>query len=121
MINAINLLMRRRGIPGGFIRPGAAFWRGLFLYLPEAVGYFSKVIPLSGLRKDMEGYFCLVARSRASILGEEFVAERVNVELLYAGSSEAAIEGAVLPEDAVIVGENKSIGKGERVRPVSGF
>lgn len=80
---------------------------------------FNLVIPLEGLRKDMRGYYCLVARVRSGILGEEFRAERVDVELLYRGSREAAVEGPVFAEDAVIIGENQSIGGGSRVRPVS--
>lgn len=82
---------------------------------------FPKVIPLAGLRKDMEGYYCLIARTRTSILGEEFRAERVDVELLYLGSNEAAVEGSIFEEDMVIVGENKGISAGSRVRPVAGF
>ncbi len=122
VINAINLFDETEGVfQADLSGQELPFGAVCSFTCRKQSDIFSKVIPLSGLRKDMEGYFCLVARSRASILGEEFVAERVNVELLYAGSSEAAIEGAVLPEDAVIVGENKSIGKGERVRPVSGF
>ncbi len=80
---------------------------------------FTKVIPLSGLRKDMMGYYCLVARTRSSILGEEFRAERVNVQLILQGSHEAAVEGSIFENDAVITGEDKSIGEGDRVRPVS--
>ena len=80
---------------------------------------FAKVIPLEGLRKDMKGYYCLVARSRPSILGEEFRAERVEVQVLYRGSREAAIEGALLEEDRIIVRENQTIGEGDRVRVVT--
>lgn len=82
---------------------------------------FPKVIPLSGIRKDMTGYYCLVARTRSSILGEEFAAERVNIQILYQGSQEAAVEGSIFDEDRVITGENKTIGAGDRVRPVPGF
>lgn len=82
---------------------------------------FAKVIPLEGLRKDMKGYYCLVVRSRSSILGEELRAERVEVQVLYRGSREAAIEGAVLEEDRIIVRENQTIGEGDRVRVVTGW
>lgn len=82
---------------------------------------FDKVIPLAGLRKDMKGYYCLVARPISTILGEEFRAERVQVQVLYQGNQEVAVEGSVFDSDAVIVGENKAIGEGDRVRPVSGL
>lgn len=81
---------------------------------------FAKVIPLEGLRKDMKGYYCLVARSRSSILGEEFRAERVDVEVLHRGSREAAIEGMVLEEDRIIIREDQTIGEGDRVRVMTG-
>lgn len=80
---------------------------------------FEKVIPLAGLRKDMKGYYCLVARTRTSILGEEFRAERVDVQVILQGNQEAAVEGAIFQEDRVITGEDKTIGEGDRVRPVS--
>lgn len=79
------------------------------------------MIPLSALRKDMKGYYCLVARPVSTILGEEFRAERVNVEVLFRGREEAAVDGPVFDTDKVITGENKAIGEGSRVRPVSGF
>lgn len=82
---------------------------------------FSNVIPLAGLRKDMKGYYCLVARTRSTILGEEFQADRVDVQLVYQGSTEAAVEGALFEGDEVIIGENQTIREGSRVRPVSGF
>lgn len=78
---------------------------------------FDQVIPLEGLRKDMKGYYCLVARVHPAILGEEFRAERVEVQLLYRGSREAAVEGTFFAEDKIIIGENQSIGEGSRVRP----
>lgn len=82
---------------------------------------FPMVIPLEGLRKDMKGYYCLVARTHPAILGEEFRAERVNVELLYQGSQEAAVEGTIFDKDQVIIGENKTIHEGDRVRPTEHF
>ena len=82
---------------------------------------FDKVIPLEGLRKDMKGYYCLVARPVSTILGEEFRAERVEVQVLYQGNQEAAVEGSIFDSDRVIVGENKGIWEGARVRPVSEF
>ncbi len=82
---------------------------------------YDKVIPLTGLRKDMKGYYCLVARTVSTILGEEFRAERVDVQVLFQGYDEAAVDGAIFEGDKVIVGENQLIGEGSRVRPVQGF
>lgn len=84
-------------------------------------GIFEKVIPIQGLRKDVKGYYCLVARPRSAILGEEFRAERVEVQVLWQGDQEVAVEASLFEGDAVITGENQTIGEGSRVRPVSGF
>ena len=82
---------------------------------------FRQVIPLGALRKDMKGYYCLAARARSAILGEEFRAERVVVQLLSKGSTEAAIEGPIFEEDDIIVKSNQVIGEGDRVRKVPGL
>lgn len=82
---------------------------------------FRQVIPLGALRKDMKGYYCLAARARSAILGEEFRAERVDVQLLSKGSTEAAIEGPIFEEDDIIVKSNQVIGEGDRVRKVPGL
>lgn len=82
---------------------------------------FSQVIPVGGLRKDMKGYYCLVARSRSAILGEEFIAGRVDVQLLAEGSSEVAIEGPLMEDDEIIVKSNQVIKEGDRVRMVPGL
>ncbi|MCI9281868.1 MAG: hypothetical protein HFG56_01115 [Lachnospiraceae bacterium] len=80
---------------------------------------FRQVIPLQGLRKDMKGYHCLVVRPKRAILGEEFVAERVEVRVLELGNMEAAVEGALQNSDEIIVRSNQVIGEGMRVRPVN--
>lgn len=79
---------------------------------------YRQVIPLEGLRKDMKGYYCLIARPRKAILGEEFRAERIDVRLIYEGNTEAAVEGGLLESDLIIVRSNQVIGEGDRVRLV---
>ena len=99
------------------------------LFLGTVTGYecikqseaYQKVIPLQGLRKDTKGYYCLVARPKRAILGEEFVAERVEVRVLELGDTEAAVEGALQNSDEIIVRSNQIIGEGTRVRPVQEF
>ena len=81
---------------------------------------FWQVIPLKGLRKDMKGYYCLAARPKKGILGEEIMAERVNVQVLYEGNTEAAVEGALQKSDEIIVEGNQIIEEGDRVRVFEG-
>lgn len=80
---------------------------------------FNTVIPLSGLRKDITGYFCLVMQSRNAILGEKFRAERVDVKLLYSGDTAAAVEGPLMDGDLVISRSDRVVNEGDRVRPVT--
>lgn len=82
---------------------------------------YRQVIPIQALRKDTKGYYCLVARPGKTILGEEFRAERMNVEVLYEGSTEVAVKGGLQTEDSIIVRSSQVIGEGERVRLVDGF
>lgn len=122
VITRINLLGDTEGI-------FQADLEDLELPLGTVTGYvctkqsdlFPKVIPVTGLRKDMKGYYCLVARTSSSILGEEFRAERVEVQVVYEGSREVAVQGALFEGDQVIVGENQAIREGSRVRLVSSF
>lgn len=122
VITQMNLMGEKEGffladLDGAALAPGSVTTYSC----TKQSDIFAKVIPLEGLRKDMNGIYCLVAREHAAILGEEFRAERVNVEVLYRGSREAAVEGAIFEEDAVIVGENKGIAEGDRVRVVKSF
>lgn len=79
---------------------------------------YQKVIPLAALRKDMAGYYCLAVRTRKTVMGEEFWAERVNLTVLCQGDQEAAVEGGILDSDRLISAGNQVITPGMRVRPV---
>ncbi len=82
---------------------------------------YQNVIPLEALRRDMSGYYyCLVLRTRNAILGEEFFVERVDLTVLYQGSAEAAVEGALFDSDQIVTGSNQLISAGDRVRPAEG-
>lgn len=94
--------------------PGAA---GTFTSTKKSELY-NTVIPLKSLRKDVTGYFCLILQPQKTILGEEYRAVRVDVELLYGGDSMAAVEGPLMEGDEVISGSDRIVNAGDRVRPV---
>lgn len=79
---------------------------------------YETVIPIGGLRKDQDGYYCLVVRVRNQVLGEEQFAERVDLTVLEKGNQEAAVDGALYQEDAIIVESNKMVAHGSRIRLV---
>lgn len=80
---------------------------------------YQQVIPIQGLRKDNKGYYVLTAQARKTILGEEYYAVRKEVNLLYHGDTDAAVEGSLLSDDQVIISSNQIIQEGDRVRVVA--
>lgn len=77
---------------------------------------FETVIPLDGLRKDQSGYYCLVVRIQKGVLGEELVAERIDLTLLEKGNTEAAVEGALYQDDPIVVDSSRMVDRGSRIR-----
>lgn len=80
---------------------------------------YNTVIPSAALRRDTEGWYCLAARRQKTILGEEYRAVRIDLNLLLAGDVSAAVEGALSAEEPVITESDRVIGAGDRVRPMS--
>lgn len=62
---------------------------------------YDTLIPVSALRRDSEGYFCLVLRQNESVLGKGYVAHRMSVELLDSDREYCAVRG--LPSDEQVI------------------
>lgn len=77
---------------------------------------YETVIPISALRQDNKGYYVLVTETEKTILGEELKAVRLDVEVLEKSSSQAAVSGALGRGSRLILGSNKTIEAGDRVR-----
>ena len=75
-------------------------------------------IPLSALRLDSRNQpFVLVVEPSKSIMGDEQQARKVNVNVLEKNAAMAAIaEGTIGPKDQVIIGSDREIEAGSRVR-----
>ena len=75
-------------------------------------------IPLSALRLDSRNQpYVLVVEQSESIMGDELQARKVNVNVLEKNATMAAIaEGTVGPKDHVIIGSDREIDAGSRVR-----
>ena len=63
-------------------------------------------------------YYVLVAKQQTTTLGEEIIADRVDIMILDKNQRSAAVEGALGAQDIVIVKSNKPISAGDRVRLV---
>ena len=70
---------------------------------------YKQVIPLSAVRKDSDGTFCLVAEEEKTVLGNEYRAKRVAVTVVEKDSTSAAITSSLGQEDKIITGSSKDI------------
>ncbi|MCI8326687.1 MAG: hypothetical protein HFI37_02805 [Lachnospiraceae bacterium] len=77
---------------------------------------YKALIPLEAIREDGTGKYVLILEERSSILGKEKKAARVNIEVKEQNEVNAAVESALMEEDEIIVGSNKAIKAGDRVR-----
>lgn len=80
---------------------------------------YDKCIPIRALREDGTGQtYVLSVSQKEGILGNEFQAYRLDVTVVDKDTSTAAVEGAITYEDKIIIGSNKEIAQGDRIRVV---
>lgn len=79
-------------------------------------GQYNSIVPIEALKEDNGSYYVLVAKKKVTTLGEEMVAERVDVMKKESNESSVAVEGAFSPQDNIIIKSNKPIKSGDRVR-----
>lgn len=77
---------------------------------------YEQLIPLSALREDSDGAYCLILSEEESMLGTVQTARRVPVTVLEKDSENAAVTSALKDTDQVIVSSEKYVGEGDRVR-----
>lgn len=77
---------------------------------------YKQMIPLSAVRKDSDGTFCLVAEEEKTVLGNEYRAKRVAVTVVEKDSTSAAITSSLGQEDKIITGSSKDIAPEDKVR-----
>ena len=83
--------------------------------VPSEQNYDCK-IPLTALREDSQGNYCLIVSEESSALGTVQKAERVPVTVLEKNSEEAAVDSALEKTDQVIVGSEKYVEEGDQIR-----
>ncbi|MEG0711362.1 MAG: HlyD family efflux transporter periplasmic adaptor subunit [Niameybacter sp.] len=77
---------------------------------------YQYVLPIEAVKEDNNGSYVFVAKKKTTTLGEQMVAERVDVMKLDKNQSSVAVQGAFGPQDTLIVNSNKPISSGNRVR-----
>ncbi len=77
---------------------------------------YNWIVPVEAIRQDQKGMYCLAVRKKNTILGEEYVAERINLTQKAKDFSKIAVEGALTEESRLIVGSSRQIDEGDRFR-----
>lgn len=85
------------------------------IQVPSEQNYSCK-IPLTALREDSQGNYCLIVSEESSALGTVRKAERVPVTVLEKNSEEAAVESVLEKTYQVIVGSEKYVEEGDQIR-----
>ena len=73
-------------------------------------------VPVSALRSDNGGYFLLIMAQRNTVLGLQNIVERVNVAIVAADDRMVSVRGPVSRDSRVIIGSNKAVSVGDRIR-----
>ena len=77
-------------------------------------------IPVTAIREENQKTYVLLLDKEDTILGEQYVARQVEVEVLDKNSTYAAVDSSALGSDSqIIVDSNRNVGAGDIVRPES--
>lgn len=77
---------------------------------------YEQIIPLSALREDTAGAFCLILSEEKSMLGTVQTAKRIPVTVLEKDAQKAAVTSTLKESDQIIASSEKYVEEGERVR-----
>lgn len=77
---------------------------------------YNKCISIDALRSDSKGKYVLVVREKDTSLGKDLSAQRVDIELIDNSYDTIAVNGEITEDDKVIIGSDRNIEDGGRVR-----
>ncbi len=77
---------------------------------------YDTVVPNSAIRSDANGSYVLVVEAKSSPLGNRYIAQRVDIEVIASDDVNAAVTGDLSYGDFVITTSNKPVQKGDQVR-----
>lgn len=73
-------------------------------------------LPNTAIHQDNQGDFVFAVEEKNTVLGTQNVLVRIPVTVLEVGQSQTSIEGAILPEDSIVVQSTRSLEAGSKVR-----
>ena len=77
---------------------------------------YEQLIPLTALREDSTGAYCLILSEEKNMLGRVQTARRVPVTVLEKDAQKAAVTSTLQGTDQIIVSSEKYVEEGDRVR-----
>lgn len=77
---------------------------------------YDYIVPNSAIREDNNGKFVLAAVSKSSPLGNRYIAQRIDIEVLASDDTTSAVSGDFLGGEFVISASTKPVNPGEQVR-----
>jgi len=77
---------------------------------------YNIIVPNSAIRSDTNGDFVLIVMSRSSPLGNRYVAQRADVNILATDDTHTAVSGALANWDSVITHSSRPLNPGDQVR-----
>lgn len=77
---------------------------------------YEQIIPLTALRENMAGSYCLILSEKSGMLGTVQVAKKVIVNVIKKDGENAAIDGGLRRDSQIIVSSDKYIEEGDQVR-----
>lgn len=77
---------------------------------------YDMIVPNSAIREDNNGKFILTVESKSSPLGNRYVANRVDVEVVASDDTKSAITGGLYGYEFVITTSTKPVEAGQQVR-----
>lgn len=79
-------------------------------------GFYRQCVNINAIRQDTYGTYVLILENKNSVLGESLVAVKREVTILEKDTRKAAIESQITEEQDIVIGSNKNIEEGDRVR-----
>ena len=79
---------------------------------------YEYIVPNSAVREDNNGKFVLAVRSKSSPLGNRYMAERIDVEVLASDDTSSALSGDIFNGDFIITTSTSPIKAGDQIRLV---
>lgn len=74
------------------------------------------IIPLEAIRQDISGIYILIIKEENTVLGQQYIVERRDVKEIEKNYYKMAIDAILGADDQIIIGSNKRIGEGDRIR-----